>query len=143
MNKSVSLFVSNDQKRHVLSLPKLKKQWNATISILQRAKEWPKTMSEVNLYLVTSAKIAKVHGDFFDDPTPTDVITFPDNTLGEILVCPDVANKQRKEYGLDLHTEVLTYGIHGLLHLCGYDDLTDRDYNKMKKRQDELVLRVR
>jgi probable rRNA maturation factor len=142
-NNSVTLTVSNEQKRYPLSLTKLKKQWNAAITVLQKSKEWPKDLFEVNIYLVTSAKIAKVHDEFFNDPTSTDVITFPLGNTGDILACPEVANKQRKDFGTDLHTEVLTYGIHGLLHLCGYDDLNDRAYNKMKKRQDELVLRVR
>lgn len=74
------------------------------------------------------------------DPTPTDVITFDH---GEILVCPSVADQQRKTEGLSLHDEVLTYILHGLLHLCGLDDLTQKDFNRMRREQSRLLEKVR
>jgi len=74
------------------------------------------------------------------DPAPTDVITFDH---GEILVCPAVADKQRKAEGLSLHDEVLTYILHGLLHLCGLDDLTQKDFNLMRREQSRLLQKVR
>lgn len=61
---------------------------------------------------------------------------------GELLICPSVAEKQRRDTGLSLHDELLTYVIHGLLHLCGWNDLTPADYSAMAKRQDQLRKRV-
>jgi len=44
---------------------------------------------------------------------------------------------------LSLHDEVLTYILHGLLHLCGLDDLTQKDFNRMRREQSRLLQKVR
>jgi probable rRNA maturation factor len=74
-----------------------------------------------------------------EDPTPTDVITFHH---GEIFICPEIAEKQRKEEGLSLHEEVLTYIVHGLLHLTGMNDHSKKDFEAMKKRQTTIVTKI-
>lgn len=83
--------------------------------------------------------MTRVHASFLDDPTPTDVITFP---YGEILVCPAVACEQAPDYGLDVESEVLLYALHGLLHLAGYDDTTPAAAKKMAEAQMRLLKRV-
>ncbi len=85
---------------------------------------------------MTSREIQRIHLDFLDDDTPTDVITFP---YGEIFICPAVAATQRKEYRRSLYEEVLLYGIHALVHLKGYDDHTTKDFKTMKKIQEEIL----
>ncbi len=84
--------------------------------------------------------MARVHGDFLDDATETDVITFP---YGEILVCPAVADDRARELGLRLDDEVLLYGLHGLLHLAGYDDTTPRLAKEMAAAQEKLLAQVK
>lgn len=83
--------------------------------------------------------MARVHADFLDDPTETDVITFP---YGEILVCPAVARDQALQRKLPVDREVLLYALHGILHLVGYDDVTPAKAKKMAQAQEELLLRV-
>ena len=48
---------------------------------------------EVALHFVSEEKIQEVHEKFFDDPSPTDCISFPldGSLLGEIFVCPKAA----------------------------------------------------
>ena len=76
-------------------------------------------VAEVEISVVSDAEIARVHEDFLDDPTPTDVITFHH---GEILISADTAVRQGAEHGLTLDRELALYLIHGLLHLGGWDD---------------------
>ena len=83
--------------------------------------------------------MARVHGDFLGDPTETDAITFP---YGEILVCPAVAQEQAANSGLEVEQEVLLYGLHGLLHLAGYDDTTPKLAKEMASAQEKLLKRV-
>lgn len=91
------------------------------------------------MYIVTPGEIAALHRDFLNDPTPTDVITFEH---GEIFVCAGVAARQRKASGLSLHDEVLTYILHGLLHLCGLDDHTPAEFDTMAREQEKLLQAV-
>jgi len=80
--------------------------------------------------------MARVHADFLDDPTETDVITFP---YGEIVVCPAVARDRASEFGHSVDDEVLLYALHGLLHLGGHDDTTPAAAKKMAAAQALLL----
>ncbi len=99
----------------------------------------PKGLAEVHIVLVDRATIARVHGQFMDDPTETDVITFP---YGEILVCPAVARDRATELCVKPDEEVLLYALHGLLHLAGYDDATPKLAKEMAKAQEKLLRKV-
>jgi len=88
---------------------------------------------------ISPAVSSKVHLEFFQDATPTDVMTFHH---GELLICPAVAEKQRKISSLNLHEELLTYVIHGLLHLCGWNDLTEADYHAMVRKQEHMRTKI-
>lgn len=99
------------------------------------------------IHFVTKAKIGALHRTYFDDPSPTDCISFPMDTpskealLGEVFVCPAVAVEYAKEHGLDPKNEVLLYVIHGLLHLLGYDDCDPKSRKEMR-RQEKQCLRA-
>lgn len=92
---------------------------------------------QVSLYFVTQKQIAKLHEEFFQDPTPTDCISFPIDEihLGEIFVCPAVALQYAKKRHLDPYEETALYVAHGLLHLLGYDDLNLSDRRIMRKKE--------
>lgn len=92
------------------------------------------THTEVSIYCVTQAKICALHDQFFQDPTPTDCISFPldEEHLGEVFVCPKAALEYAPE---DPHNEVALYIIHGLLHCLGYDDLEPVAKRAMRKKE--------
>lgn len=87
---------------------------------------------EVALYFVSTKTICELHDQFFQDPSPTDCISFPLGKphLGEIFVCPQAAI----DYGAP-YPETTLYIIHGLLHLIGYDDLNPKDKRVMRKKE--------
>ena len=99
--------------------------------------------SEIILDFVDEKKICTLHGKFFNDPTPTDCITFPidddsvtqNRILGEIFICTEVALKYAKEHSIDPYEEVCLYIVHGLLHLIGYNDIENKDRIIMKKKE--------
>ena len=57
---------------------------------------------------------------------------------GELIICPVIAFNQKKIEGLNFEDELLTYIIHGMLHLCGWDDQSDKDFENMQKEQTKL-----
>ncbi|MDF1740217.1 MAG: rRNA maturation RNase YbeY [Verrucomicrobiales bacterium] len=95
-------------------------------------------LEEIEISLVDDEAIADVHGQFLDDPTPTDVITFPH---GEILVSVETAKNGGPEHGLSMREETLLYIIHGLLHLNGHTDLSEPERSAMHAEQ-ERILRI-
>ena len=91
---------------------------------------------ELSLAFMTDAKLAKLHGDFLDDPTTTDVITFEGQpefgVAGEICVSADTAAAYSKANDRDFSEELTLYVVHGWLHLAGYDDLQPAKKRKMR-----------
>ena len=91
---------------------------------------------ELSLAFMNDAKLAKLHDDFLDDPTTTDVITFEGEpafgVAGEICVSADTALAYSKTHGRDFSEELTLYVVHGWLHLAGYDDLQPAKKRKMR-----------
>jgi probable rRNA maturation factor len=54
---------------------------------------------------------------------------------GEIVIGAELAKVQAAERGHDVSAELGLYVIHGLLHLCGYDDHDDDEVKKMRLRE--------
>lgn len=92
---------------------------------------------EVAIYFVTEKKISLLHQEFFDDPSPTDCISFPldEEDLGEVFVCPRTALEYSKKHNISPYEETALYVIHGLLHLIGYDDIDEKDRRIMRKKE--------
>lgn len=91
---------------------------------------------ELSLVFLTDAALAKIHGDFMDDPSATDVITFegePTTGLaGEICVSADTAFAYAKANRRNFAEELTLYLVHGWLHLAGYDDLQPAKKRRMR-----------
>lgn len=94
----------------------------------------------VEISMLSDRAITKVHGDFLDDPTPTDVITFAHSEeLGEILLGAETIAAHAQKFHQLLEHEVARCVLHGLLHLLGYDDTTPKEYALMHEQQEKLL----
>lgn len=96
-------------------------------------------LEEVEISIVSDDAIAEVHGQFMDDPTATDVITFHH---GEIIVSIDTARREGPEHGHETAEEVLLYIVHGLLHLSGHIDSAEPERSEMHRIQNRIVKQV-
>ena len=59
--------------------------------------------------------------------------------LGEILVCLDVAQEQALEYGHSTSREIAYLTVHSLLHLYGYDHMTEEDKVIMREAEETVL----
>ncbi len=94
-------------------------------------------LEEISVVLVSDRRIAALHAEFMDDPSPTDVITFQH---GEIVASAETARREAARRGLALPVEVARYVVHGLLHLGGWTD-TDPDAAADMRAIQENILR--
>lgn len=106
-------------------------------------------LKELSVVLVGDVRMAKLHDEFFGDPTTTDVITFPLEvdkagraSSGELYICVPVARRQAKIHGVEVRHELLLYVLHGILHLDGHDDTTTAGYKRMHKIEDEVLTQL-
>ena len=100
--------------------------------------------AELSIVLVGAKEMAALNEKFLQHEGPTDVITFDyaegtEGLSGEIFVCPEVAEKQAKEFKTTRQSEVVRYVVHGILHLAGHDDLQPVARKKMKQVEGRLV----
>ena len=81
----------------------------------------------------------QLHADYLNDPSPTDVITFPgdpeNDIAGEICVSIDTAYTYANTNHLDFSQELTLYLIHGWLHMAGFNDINEEDRIAMKKEE--------
>ena len=96
----------------------------------------------VSLLLTDDAEIGKIHDRFLGDPSPTDVISFPLDDGVDIVVSVERAHSQARERGHDASAELALYLIHGLLHVCGYDDVDSQDRQRMRVAEREILTRL-
>ena len=94
---------------------------------------------ELSLAFLQAEQHNQLHADYLDDPSPTDVITFPGDPeaemAGEICVSIDTAQTFAKDHGLEFSHELTLYLVHGWLHLAGFNDLNEKDRQVMKKEE--------
>ncbi len=94
----------------------------------------------LTIIIVDDATIHRLNVEFLGHDHTTDVITFPlesDPDLeAEIYISADTARRQAAEYHVPTRLELARLAIHGILHLCGYDDDTDEHRAAMRLRED-------
>lgn len=137
MKRQPQLRLTNQQKKVSLRLRFLEEKLQHALRLL--LKKGCKFPEEIEVILVSRSAIARLHKEFFNDPSATDVITFQH---GDIVVCPEIAQKQRIVFKQSLHRETALYGIHGLLHIAGWDDQTEAGFQEMKQTQERLLDQV-
>jgi probable rRNA maturation factor len=102
---------------------------------------------EISLVFLTDAALAQLHDDFLNDPTPTDVITFPGDESGElggeICMSVDRAAIESCQRRRPFATELTLYLVHGWLHLAGLDDLTPHGRQAMRRAERRLLAALR
>ena len=101
--------------------------------------------ASVSIAIVDDATIHQLNRHHLGHDWPTDVITFPlsdpgDPTLsGELVVSAEMAATTAKHAEVRPWDELALYVVHGLLHLCGYDDAADHDRDAMRRREAEIL----
>lgn len=98
--------------------------------------------ADIAFLFTTTREIKKYHHRFFRKKTATDVITFADKGVVDIVISLDQALQQAKSRGLKLSEEVALLMCHGLLHAKGFDDQSEKDRLKMRQKEFESLARV-
>lgn len=113
------------------------------------------TECEVSLSIVNDEEIKEINASFRSIDSSTDVLSFPqidydlDETvmtnekdeivLGDIIISIDTAKRQAQEYGHSLKRELCFLTVHSMLHLLGYDHMTEEEEKEMFAKQKDIL----
>jgi probable rRNA maturation factor len=109
--------------------------------------------AEVAIVLVDEGAMEALHVQWMDEPGPTDVLSFPMDELrpgsdgaptpagllGDIVLCPQVAETQAAQAGHSFMDELILLTTHGLLHLLGFDHAEPEEHREMFGLQADLI----
>lgn len=109
--------------------------------------------ADVAILLVDEGAMEALHVQWMDEPGPTDVLSFPmdelrpgseeaptpPGLLGDIVLCPQVAEQQAITAKHSTMDELVMLTTHGLLHLLGFDHAEPEDEREMFGLQKELI----
>lgn len=110
--------------------------------------------ADLAIVLVDEGAMEALHVQWMDEPGPTDVLSFPMDELrpgteeqptpagllGDIVLCPQVAETQAKDAGHTTQDELVMLTTHGLLHLLGYDHAEPEEEREMFGLQRDLII---
>ena len=102
---------------------------------------------ELSVTLLPAESMRALNRDYHGVDDVTDVLAFglgEDPLLGDIYICPEIAEASARELGLDPGEEILRLVIHGVLHLLGHDhpEGEARYASPMFELQERLLARL-
>ena len=137
LNKGVVRYHSENIKA-----PKLLKK-ATTNWIISTAERYGKEVGEINYIFCDDIRILEINREFLRHDYFTDVITFDyteENLIsGDIYISVDTVKSNAQEYGVSFSQELHRVIIHGVLHLCGFDDKTPEEQQEMRRKEDIAI----
>jgi probable rRNA maturation factor len=103
------------------------------------------SQAEISLAFVDNPTIQRLNKRYLDHDGPTDVLSFPlsdpgsKRLAGELVIGAELAQAEAESRGHEVQAELALYVIHGLLHLCGYDDKSSSEAQKMREREQHYL----
>ncbi len=96
---------------------------------------------DVSLAFVDSKEMRKLNSTYRGKSGTTDILSFDgdEDSLGELVIDNEQIKKQAKQLGHSAKHELLFIVVHGLLHLIGRDDSTEKDRLSMIAEGEKLL----
>lgn len=121
--------------------------------------------AQVNLLITGNEEIHEMNLEHRQIDRPTDVLSFPmvdfeepgdfafleedgddcfepdsgELMLGDIVISADKVIEQAEEYGHSIKREYAFLIAHSMLHLMGYDHMTEEEAREMERLQEEIL----
>jgi probable rRNA maturation factor len=120
------------------------KGWSQVKRIIEKViSEEGKNSGDLYFILTDDKTVRKINVEFLNHNYYTDVISFnnswDDEISGEIYMSIDTIKRNAVNYNVSLKEELVRVLIHGVLHLCGYEDKNDIEKSEMTKREDHWL----
>jgi probable rRNA maturation factor len=121
------------------------KGWKKVRSLIEKVISNEKRISgDLNFILSNDEAVRDINIRFLEHDYNTDVIAFDYNegriVNGEVYISIDTVKRNANNYKVSLMNELLRVIIHGTLHLCGYNDKTEKDKERMRFLEEKWLV---
>ena len=135
-------FYSDEDVEEPRLRKKLVRSW-----IEEVARSYDRKVGELCYQFCGDERIIQTNQDFLDHDYYTDIITFDesegDRIAGDMLISLDTVRSNAEQIGTDYAEELHRVIIHGVLHLCGLNDKTDEDEERMRQAEESALSLLR
>lgn len=107
----------------------------------RRAQKLAEVQGEVDILIATNKRLRDLNRRFRRKDKPTDVLSFPRPTGGDIAISAQIALDNAQRYGHSFANELKILVLHGMLHLAGYDH--ESDNGRMARAEARLRSRLK
>lgn len=105
---------------------------------------------EVSVMLSSDAHVRELNKRFREKDQPTNVLSFPVNTLdregarffGDVALAYETLMREAADEGKSAEAHLTHLTAHGVLHLLGFDHESERDAEKMESLETKILARL-
>ncbi|KPM49377.1 rRNA maturation RNase YbeY [Jiulongibacter sediminis] len=101
-------------------------------------------IEELNYIFMTDEGLYEINMEYLNHDNYTDIITFDNSEEeeiieGDIFISIERVRENAETYNSPFDTELRRVLAHGLLHLCGYKDKTEKDEKRMREMEEKSL----
>lgn len=108
---------------------------------VRQAQTLARVPGEVDVLISGNQRLRQLNRRFRRKNKPTDVLSFPRPSGGDIAISAQIARDNARLYGHSLADELKILVLHGMLHLAGYDH--EADNGRMARAEARLRARLK
>ena len=149
----VNLDFSVLDKQWNKSLPDFKQTIsNAAKHIFNELIQFKDKSYEISFLMVNNDYIKELNVNYRSEDSATNVLSFPmidsnslqhENILGDVVISIDKILSESNEQKIEVTEYLAKISIHGILHLLGYNHISDNDYVVMNQLEEKIIKKIK
>ena len=150
MTVNIDFSVLDKQWNH--SLPNFKKIISkASNNVFDELNQFKDKNYEISFMMVDNKYIKELNANYRSKDSATNVLSFPmidknslkhENILGDVVISIDKILSESKDLKIEVDEYLTKISIHGILHLLGYDHVSDNDYEVMNRLEEKIIKKI-
>jgi len=113
--------------------------------IIDSIKNEHKNPGTINIVFCSDSYLLKLNKQYLNHDTYTDILTFDyskdfrGDISGDIYISIDTVKRNAQLFLQTVNKETLRVVIHGIMHICGYTDKTQKEKATMTQKENQYI----
>ena len=110
------------------------------------ASEYGKKIGDIHYIFCNDERILDINNQYLAHDYYTDIITFDysekEVISGDMFISLDTVRSNSEKFGTAYEEELYRVIIHGVLHLCGVNDVSEEEAKEMRGAEDKALAQL-